>query len=440
MSAGAAEQQRAPVVASSFGDYVRQARASGRLVVQPRMGFGDPEMMRAGLLATKQVGGATVGTLTLDSYTRVGDHDAALRALADGAPLNGYPIVSHSAATTRAVLHGIHGPDFPVQVRHGAARPERIIEAAIAAGLSATEGGPASYCLPYGRVPLRDALVSWRRACELLVAASRAGVQPHLESFGGCMMGQLCPPGLLVAITVLEALFFVQEGLHSVSVSYTQQANPAQDEEAILALHRIASELLVGADWHIVLYTYMGAYPRTPGGARLLGRRAAELAMRTGVARLLVKTQAEAFRIPTVADNVAALTDAAAVARRAGPPVAVDSGRDSAVHTEARLLIDTVLDLDADVGRAIVTAFERGILDVPFCIHPDNAGLSRSYIESDGRLAWSDGGRMPIVTRGDRSRRLSSDGLLRALTHIQRECDRLAAIGPPSDGAEPLPC
>jgi methylaspartate mutase epsilon subunit len=245
-----------------------------------------------------------------------------------------------------------------------------------------------------------------------------------------------------VAITVLEALFFIQEGLDSVSVSYAQQTNSAQDEEAILALHRIASDLLVGVDWHIVLYTYMGAYPRTPAGARLLGRRAVELAVRTGVARLIVKTEAEAFRIPTVADNVAALADAATVARRAGPPVVAANPRwDSAVYTEARLLIDTVLGLDADIGEAIVTAFERGILDVPFCIHPDNAGLSSSYIDPDGRLAWSGVGRMPIasVTRVDRSRRLSSTDLLQALTYIQRECDRQAATGAHLEEAEPLP-
>ena len=67
------------------------------------------------------------------------------------------------------------------------------------------------------------------------LVADRGG-RAHLETFGGCLLGQLCPPSLLVAISVLEALFFVQHGLRSVSLSYAQQTHPAQDIEALAAL------------------------------------------------------------------------------------------------------------------------------------------------------------------------------------------------------------
>ena len=58
------------------------------------------------------------------------------------------------------------------------------------------------------------------------------------------MMGQLCPPSLLVAISVLEGLFFRQHGLRSISLSYAQQTSPAQDDEAVAALTSLADELL----------------------------------------------------------------------------------------------------------------------------------------------------------------------------------------------------
>ncbi|PWW54819.1 methylaspartate mutase [Actinokineospora spheciospongiae] len=399
----------------SFGRFVKRA---GALVVQPRMGFGDPVAMRDGLRATRDADATTVGTLTLDSYTRVGDHQAAAKALRERAPLNGYPIVSHSTETTAALLDGIRDSGFPVQVRHGSAQPQDIVHALTAAGLDATEGGPISYCLPYGRTPIRESIANWRETCELL--AEHADT-PHLESFGGCLLGQLCPPGLLVAVSVLEALFFTRYGITSVSLSYAQQTHPAQDEEAIRALRTLAARYLpAGTDWHVVLYGYMGVYPTTRRGALRLLQASAELAARTGTERLIVKTVAEAHRIPTIAENVQALEVAATAARETVPTATT---ADTGILGEAKALVEAVLDLDDDLGRAFAEAFARGLLDVPFCLHPDNAGQSRSTVGADGRLRWTAVGAMPIVpTEPDSA--LTSDRLLTALTHVARSFDR----------------
>ncbi|MEU1280734.1 methylaspartate mutase [Streptomyces sp. NPDC005805] len=417
----------APVPAS-FGGFVAAATAAGRLVVQPRMGFGDPGRMRSGLARTKAATAHTAGTLTVDSYTRVGDLAGARAAVAEGGTgLNGYPIAAHSPDTTRAVLHGLAGPDFPVQVRHGSARPAAIVRALTAAGLDATEGGPVSYCLPYGRTPLRESVDAWVRACELLADGARPGAVPHLESFGGCLLGQLCPPGLLVATSLLECLFFVRFGLRSVSLSYAQQTDPAQDEEALRALHRLAAEFLpADVDRHVVLYTYMGVYPRTEQGALRLLEASARLAVRSGAGRLIVKTAAEAHRIPGVGENVRALETAAAAAALAQAPGREDAGADGhgEVYQEARTLIETVLGLHPDLPRALTTAFRRGLLDVPFCLHPDNAGRSLGFIDPAGRLRWARTGAMPI--RPDTAAGaapLTSDGLLAALHHVAGRYD-----------------
>ncbi|MDH6124007.1 hypothetical protein [Kitasatospora sp. GP82] len=138
---------------TAFGRFVGCAQAAGALVVQPRMGMSRPARMREGLLATRNAAATTVGTITLDSYTRTGELAAARRAIAEGVDLNGYPIACYEPEVTRSVLHPVADGDFPVQVRHGAARPERIFQALLAAGLDATEGGPVSYCLPYSRTP-----------------------------------------------------------------------------------------------------------------------------------------------------------------------------------------------------------------------------------------------------------------------------------------------
>lgn len=411
---------------ADFGAFVRHAADRGDLVVQPRMGFDDPVAMRAGLAATKRAGHATVGTITLDSYTRVGDLAAVDRALADGLPLNGYPIVSRDRSVTRAMLAGLRGPAFPVQVRHGSAAPGHIFDALVGLGLNVSEGGPVSYCLPYGRTPLAESVSNWARCVRRFAELRERGIEPHLETFGGCLLGQLCPPGLLVAVSVLEALFFCQHGMRSVSVSYAQQTSMAQDLEAVGALRRLCAELLPAVDWHTVIYTYMGLYPATDEGAiRLLGH-SARLAVYSGSERLIVKTVAESVRIPTVAENVAALRYAGSFA--SSDIVPIPFGEDSETYEEARDIIEAVLGLDPDVGRALLRAFGRGYLDVPYCLHPDNRGRTRSYVAADGWLRWSDTGALPVrrPIRADR-RGVTSAGLLADLSYVRRTFDRPAA-------------
>ncbi|MBV9920670.1 MAG: FAD/NAD(P)-binding protein, partial [Pseudonocardia sp.] len=416
---------------ADLGHYVGVQGAAGRLVVQPRMGMADPEAMAAGIAAVAGLDRPTVATVTIDSYTRVGDHAAAAAALESGAALNGFPIVSHGPHQTARVAAAA-GDDVPVQVRHGSARPGRILAAAADAGLDASEGGPVSYCLPYGRTPLVESVSCWADAIAMFgeLVAGRGG-RAHLETFGGCLLGQLCPPSLLIATSVLEAMFFVQHGLRSVSLSYAQQTNAVQDIEALAALDRLATELLPDVvDRHIVLYTYMGVFPRVVAGARSLLADSARIAVLGGAQRLIVKTETEAHRIPTVAENLAALTaasDWAAQARHDSDLPDRDAVDYSQVLDEARRLVHAVLGFNSDVGQALVQAFASGTLDVPYCLHADNAGLTRGAIDADGRLYWAQVGRMPVRTLGGRpGTPVTSSGLLRMLNHTADRHDRAA--------------
>jgi methylaspartate mutase epsilon subunit len=412
-----------PISSSGFAAFVASCRAQGRLVLQPRMGFATPEHMRAGLQAVKDAAPATAGTLTLDSYTRIGDFAGAARGLWDGQKLNGFPLVAHGPNVTWGLVRGVADEGFAVQIRHGSPRPLRIFETLLAAGLDATEGGPVSYCLPYSRVPLSEAVTEWRRCCELLAERTTADRPGHLETFGGCMLGQLCPPSLLVALSVLEALFFVQHGLASVSLSYAQQTNHAQDEGAVTALRSLAARHLAGVDWHVVIYTYMGVYPRTHAGACELLGDSVRLARATDAERLIVKTPVEGFRIPTIADNVAALRVAASLRDAGGSDPVPSADHHQEILHEASALIDSVLELSDDVGSALVAAFERGQLDVPYCLHPDNANRSRSSIDADGCLRWADRGCMPVARPTSRRGAVTAAELLEMLTHMQRRLD-----------------
>ncbi|CCB72396.1 Glutamate mutase epsilon subunit (plasmid) [Streptantibioticus cattleyicolor NRRL 8057 = DSM 46488] len=409
---------------------MRRAADEGRLVVQPRMGFGRSDQMRAGLEAVRAARGTTVGTITVDSYTRVNDHASARDALAAGADLNGFPVVAHGSGATREMLESVAGEDFPVQVRHGSALPYELFTALVQAGADATEGGPVSYCLPYSRVPLPQAVQAWAECCRLLAGLDEP---VHLESFGGCMLGQLCPPSLLVALSVLEGMFFRENGLRDISVSYAQQTHPEQDVEALAALRRLAGEWLGGAEWHVVLYTYMGVFPRTPVGAYRILEESVRLAVRTGTERLIVKTPAEAARIPSIGENIDALEFAAAVAEDEALAPTAATASDTGIYEEARMLLTSTLELGDDVGSALVRAFSSGHLDVPFCLHRDNANRSRARIDHHGRLVWADPGAMPVRTlRAEETaqHRLTARGLIDMLGFNERRFDREQLIGP----------
>ncbi|MFI0817431.1 methylaspartate mutase [Streptomyces sp. NPDC021098] len=405
-----------------FDRFIGASRARGALVVQPRMGFGTVGSMAAGLREVASLGFPVVGTITIDSYTRVGDYTTPLERLAAGEELNGYPLVSHPVAATRTMLGGLHGPGFPVQVRHGTARPQRVFERLVEAGLGATEGGPVSYCLPYSRLPLPDAVAAWAESCRFLVGETESG---HIESFGGCLLGQLCPPSLLVAMTVLEGCFFRAHGLRHMSLSYAQGTHPAQDRGALRALRSLAGEYLADTAWHVVLYTYMGLFPRTTAGATALIEDSARLARDSGCERLIVKTVSEAWQIPSVRENISALRLASAAAEgEPGQPTALEDAYFEETLAEARLIVDAVLNLDSDPGAALVDAFRLGVLDIPYCLHRDNRGATTCVIDSRGALDWENTGNLPLRGRGRQSgTALTSDELFAMLNHVARGYD-----------------
>jgi methylaspartate mutase epsilon subunit len=291
----------------NFASYMAEMKSIDTLVVQPRMGFGTVEKMLEGLQAVANCPVPTIGTLTLDSYTRVNDFISPRIALENKQEINGYPLVTHGSEVTRNLLASIDEKSFVVQVRHGTALPLEVFKVLLDAGINATEGGPVSYCLPYSRLPIEQAISAWATCCKLLAEKREHGVVNHLESFAGCMLGQLCPPSLLIALGILEGIFFKRYGVASVSLSYAQGTNSTQDLAALAVLRSLANEYLSEIDWHIVVYTYMGVFPKTTTGANEIIAESARIAKFGKAQRLIVKTPAEAYRIPTISENISSL-------------------------------------------------------------------------------------------------------------------------------------
>lgn len=413
-----------------FHHYVKNQRAQGKLILQPRMGFSDFSTMRKGLEKVKAFLGARIGTITLDSYTRTGNFEDARRAVEAELTLNGYPIVAYSATKNRELIDGLQSLNFPIQVRHGSPLPLEIFQSIIAAGIDATEGGPISYCLPYSSVPLRRSITTWAQCCVTFSQLQKTGVTPHLETFGGCIMGQLCPPALLAAIAIIEGIFFYQHGLNSISLSYAQGSNSAQDIGAILALRSLAAKYLSGATWHVVVYTFMGMFPQTRIGSRLLIEESVRIAKLTNSERLVVKTASEAHQVPSIEENLTGLKWASRV--KINPSEVLDERtkwHEEVTYEQARFLVDLVIDLSMSLDKSIAIAFERGYLDVPYCLHPNNKGLAKSGVDQEGNVYWVETGKIPFPgflrdTIFERRNILTSGELLKMLSFNQKKYDQ----------------
>lgn len=414
-------------MSASFSTFIDKHRSLGQLVVQPRMGFGPIADMQQGLIAVKEANAPTVGTITLDSYTRVNKYQRAREALENGDVLNGYPIVTHGPKNTEAMISGLIGDDFTVQVRHGTALPKEVFKAIIDSNIDATEGGPISYCLPYSRIPLEKAVNNWCESCDLFSRASSYERSYHIESFAGCMLGQLCPPSLIIALGILECLFFKAYNISSVSLSYAQGTNSRQDIAALKVLRDLASKYLIGQNWHVVMYTYMGMFPATTIGSYNLISESARVAALAKCERIIVKTPAEAHRIPTIQENIASIEMVYAASRDLDDfHIEFDLEEYEKIYEEVKSIINATLALHDDIGQALIMAFHQGILDVPYCLHEENHNLTRCYIDEFGYLQWADIGCLPFSRelRGiTRPPKVTANKLLDMLEYVRRKYD-----------------
>lgn len=391
------------------------------VAVQPRLGFSIMDSMVRGIVETIGVPGS-VATITLDAFTRVGDYARAHAGFRQGEELNGYPLLAVDPDRTRELLDIADRQGRDVQLRHGTPDPRRLFERAAVVGISVTEGGPVSYAMPYGRRRLAETLPAWREAIGILGSGNRGSI--HVETFAGCMLGQLCPPSMLVALSILESLFLEDAGVSDLSVSYAQQTHPRQDVAAVRALRRLADEFFAPETrWHTVVYCYMGLFPQRASGAIGLNAVGALVAAAGGADRYIVKTVAEARGIPSVDQNVSAMRSARRVIGLLESHVSAEpliDQEEEELYDEARAIITACLAQADGIDACIHDSFERGLLDIPYCLHPDNRREATSRIAPDGRLIWSNRGRVPggSRVRGDGSVSTAGD-FLSGLSHVR---------------------
>ncbi|MGP1255691.1 MAG: methylaspartate mutase subunit E [Kiloniellales bacterium] len=377
------------------------------ILVQPRVGVPGEKDQLALMQAYKDIG-ARVLSFQVDSYTRNNNYPFAEEALRESvrngyATMNGFPVVNQGVAPLRRIASEIK---VPLQTRHSTRDPRLLCEISLAGGVTAYEGGSICYNLPYYRdYPLADSVAAWRYVDRLVGHyAEKYGVVVDREFFG-TLTATLIPPCLAIGTGILEAVLAAQQGVQAVSIGWAEQGCRTQDIAAIRSIEPLAREVLENFGLgHVrvssVYHQYMAAFPSVAIQAEELICQSSVTAALSKATRMMTKTAVEAFKIPSMADNIAGL-----VTTQRGIEMSAQTFFDETavqeemeqIRRETLAVVDGVIALGkGNLAAGVVEAFRSGSLDIPFSPSIHNRGEAMCARGPDKAVRFLNCGRLPF--------------------------------------------
>ncbi|HTQ17427.1 hypothetical protein [Mycobacterium sp.] len=377
---------------------LRTAADTGVPALQPRCGVGGHDEMRS-LLRQLEAGAAPdLLPVTIDSHTRLRHFDVAADTLRTSpANLNGYPLVSHGWERGRELNACVHAP---LEIRHGSPDARDLFAVSIASGITSFEGGGISYNLPYCKdVPLPVSLEAWREVDAACGTLAQAGVIVDRELFG-TLTAVLVPPSLSLAITLLEAILAAREGVRCLSIAYPQGGALAQDVAALRAIPSLARRYLPPTvEVFPVLHQFMGVFPRNRDKADALILYGGLTGRLGGAAKIITKTNQEAYGIPDAPANIAGIRTTRMATSDLLDFVRIDQEQveqeQQWIESEVDELVQPILAAD-DTAAAIAQAFAEGALDIPFSASIHAHSQVTPQRDSTGAIRYLQTGALPF--------------------------------------------
>lgn len=271
--------------------------------------------------------------------------------------------------------------------------PRLHAEIAAASGLLTWRGGPLETYLALGRSgDLPVLLTRWAYVEDLAQAYSAAGIPVRREVRG--MRGTaLVPPGLAVAVLLIEAGLARENGATLLSFGYTPCGHLLQDVAAMAALTRLAPQVLPAG---ITCLIWPGGALAGPGGAAAVagwtsltaafgGAERAEIGALEEGPEQAAALLAAAYRTARLArDQRLALAEAARV-------------EEELIVAEAQAVLRRVLELgEGDLKAGTAAALADGSLDVPLAASGVCRGEALAARDLSGAVRFLDPGRLPL--------------------------------------------
>lgn len=379
----------------------------GKTLVQPRGGFPTYEKMWA-LYDHFTSANVDVLPMTIDSHTRLNDYASAAKMLrlseeTETDLLNGYPLINQGYRTTRKMVTHFN---TPVSLRHGTPDARLLVEMAIASGVFEIEGGPITYILPYSKnFPQDKAFLYWKHVDKVCAKYSTLNEPINRESFGP-LTATLVPPCITIVVQIAEMLISLEEGVKSFSVSFAQTGSLNQDIVTSNVLKKLAKKYAakIGCEdaiINLVYHQWMGAFPRDKNKSDALIDTGAVIAAMVGADKIITKTRAEAFGIPTKEDNAQAVANVKYILNMLkGMPIIGDAEEEENLEREVDEIFEAIFNDKADtLWRKIFNSIKNGTIDVPFSPHIINNNELITVRDEFSNIRIYNRGKVPISDR-----------------------------------------
>ncbi len=389
----------------------------GKTLVQPRGGFPTYNKMFS-LYEQFTTAGVDVLPLTIDSHTRLNDYSSAAKMLrlseeSEVDMLNGYPLINHGYRTSRKMMTHFN---TPISLRHGTPDARLLVDIAIASGIFEIEGGPITYLLPYSKnFPLDKAFLYWKHVERVCAKYSTLNEPINRESFGP-LTATLVPPAITIVIQIAEMLLSLEEGVKSFSVSFSQTGSVNQDIVTAAVLRKSAQKYAnkIGcgdANINLVYHQWMGAFPRNKEFSESLINTSTVIAAMVGADKIITKTRAEAFGIPTKEDNGRAVQNVQYTLNMLkGLPCVVDEEEEENLTKCVDEIFEAIFNDKADtLWRQIFNSIKNGIIDVPFSPHIINNNEAITVRDKNSNIRIYEKGKIPISDKSFKYERSKLD-------------------------------
>lgn len=374
-------------------------------LVQPRSGVSLVSEQIKLFKIFKSVG-ANVLSYQIDSLTRNNNYAQAEEAIKEAqelgvSTLNGFPLINHGVPGLRRISSET---GIPLQVRHSTRDPRLLAEVSYAGGVTAFEGGAICYNIPYYKnYPLDQSLRRWQYVDRLTGNYyDRWHIKLDREFFG-TLTATLVPPSIAIVTNLIETILAVRQGVKSVSLGYAEQGHSVQDIAAIRVMKAMSHEILAHLGYKdiqvsTVFHQYMAAFPESaPRAEELIYNSAVTMGL-SGATRVLIKTPAEAIKIPMLEDNVQAINlvkRGLADATRLIADETRVAQESEIIRREVQALLESVfLCGRGELAAGVVESFRLGYLDIPFSPSIYNRGEVVTARDVEGAVRFLSCGKL----------------------------------------------
>ncbi len=353
-------------------------------------------------------GGADLLPSTTDTYTRNLKFQQAQQGVEESiragrSMLNGCPIVNHGLKAVRRISETM---DRPIIVLSGTAFPMITAETGFAGGMTAYLGAGISYTAAYTKdLPFEQGIRNYQYVDRLTSFYEEKGIRLHREQ-PGFLTGTLIPPGVGIAVAVLEMLMAAGQGVKHYSMGLCQSLDLFQDVAGLWALEEVGREYLdrLGCGdvfFSVATHQWMQAFPADEPRAYAIIILGGIIAALSGATQVITKSTHEAEGIPTKeanADGVKATRMAIRLMHQNRLPETPAILQEKMIITmEARAILDKALEMGGgDPVLASLRSLRAGILDIPWAPNSHVAGRVIPVRDASGAVRYLDAAGLPL--------------------------------------------